>query len=177
MAVATVWAQNCQKEQTKLTSAQDNEWNPDSCDLDNSWDLFALTSPYKSPCTSLCVTLALSGSSQIDNCCCCCCCCDCHLLFSVTFGAGRGLERVFRTVFDLRSERLLCRCTMLAQDRVRWSQVTLFAKSAIPDLVLGIILSNKRHPDYVSNDCGSALFEELCNHHCVLLHRSLQQKG
>ena len=28
-----------------------------------------------------------------------------------------------------------------------------------------------------SNDCGSALIEELCNHHGILLRRSLHQKG
>ena len=48
-------------ERTKnLKSAQDHKWNPDSSDFDNNWDLLTLTSPYKSPCTSLCVTLALS---------------------------------------------------------------------------------------------------------------------
>ena len=53
-------------ESTKnLRSAQDYKWSPDSGELENNWDLFALTSPYKSPCTSLCVTLALSLSSLI----------------------------------------------------------------------------------------------------------------
>ena len=46
---------------------------------------------------------------------------------------------------------------------------------AILDLLLGIILPNKRHLDYVSNDCDSAPFEELCNLHGVLLH--LDVKG
>ena len=40
-----------------------------------------------------------------------------------------------------------------------------------------MILPNKRHPDYVSNDCDSALFEELCNQHWVLLHQSPPPKG
>ena len=65
MAVATVWTRSCRKEPKKLTSAQDYAWNPDSGELDNNWDLFALTSPYKSPCTGLCVTLALSELSLI----------------------------------------------------------------------------------------------------------------
>ena len=39
---------------------KDYTWSPNSGELDNNWDLFGLTSPYKSPCTSLCVTLALS---------------------------------------------------------------------------------------------------------------------
>ena len=43
--------------------------------------------------------------------------------------------------------------------------MTSFARIAILDLVLGKILPNERHPDNVFNDCGSALFEELCNHH------------
>ena len=54
-----------EEQKTNLRNAQDYEWNPDSGELDNNWDLFALTSPYKSPCTSLYVTLALSGLSPI----------------------------------------------------------------------------------------------------------------
>ena len=42
--------------------------------------------------------------------------------------------------------------------------MTSHARNAILDLVLGIILPNKRHPNYVSNCCDGALFEELCNH-------------
>ena len=44
------------KNKNNLRSAQGNEWNPDSGELDNNWDFFTLTSPYKSPCTSVCVT-------------------------------------------------------------------------------------------------------------------------
>ena len=65
MPAATFWTRNCKKEQQNPRSAQDYEWNPDSRELDNNWDLFALTPPYKSHCTSLCVTLALSGLSLI----------------------------------------------------------------------------------------------------------------
>ena len=49
--------------------------------------------------------------------------------------------RVFRTL----SERLLCRCNLLAQDCARLLHVTSFARIAILDLVLGIILSNEQH--------------------------------
>ena len=84
--------------------------------------------------------------------------------------------RVFQTVFDLRSERLHCRFTLLTQDRSRWSHVTLLAKIAILHLVLGIILPNKRHPDHVSNCFDGAFFGELCEHHGVLL-RNLYRKG
>ena len=53
-------------ERTKnLRSAQDYEWKTDSRELDDTWDLFALTSPYKSPCKNLSVTLALSLLSLI----------------------------------------------------------------------------------------------------------------
>ena len=38
------------------------------------------------------------------------------------------------------------------------------------------ILSTTRHLDFVSNDCGSALLEELCDHHEVLLRRNLHKK-
>ena len=55
--------------------------------------------------------------------------------------------------------------------------MTLFARIAIPNLVLWTILSNKRHPDYGSNDCDEALSEELRNHHGVLLHLDFHQKG
>ena len=41
--------------------------------------------------------------------------------------------------------------------------MTLFAKIAILDLLLVIILPDKRYPDYVSNDCGGALSGEWCN--------------
>ena len=54
--------------------------------------------------------------------------------------------------------------------------MTLFAKIAIRDLVLGRLLPKKRHPDYVSNDCDSAPLEELCDHHGVPLHQDLHQK-
>ena len=46
--------------------------------------------------------------------------------------------RVFRTVFNLRFERLLYRCNLLAQHCVRWLHVTSFARIAILDLVLRI---------------------------------------
>ena len=54
--------------------------------------------------------------------------------------------------------------------------MTSSARIANLDLVLGIILPNTRHLDYAPNDCGSALFEELCNQHEVLLRRNLHQK-
>ena len=64
-------------------------------------------------------------------------------------------------LFDPRSEKLPCRCNLLAWDCVRLLHVTSFARPAILDLVLGIILSNEQHPDHVSNCCVSALVEEL----------------
>ena len=51
------------------------------------------------------------------------------------------------------------------------------SKIAILDLVFGLILPNRRHLDYVSSDCDSGLFEELRDHHWILFHRSLHQKG
>ena len=136
--------------------------------LVNNW----LRIPYKFPCTSLIIRCVTSDVfyprlTRIQFPCTSrymCSCCKCQLLFSVTFDTGRGL-RVFRTVFDLRFERLLCRCNLLTQECVRWLHVTSFAEMAILDLALGIRLPNKRHPDYVSNCCDIALFEELCNHH------------
>ena len=68
--------------------------------------------------------------------------------------------------FDLLSERLLCRCNLPAQDYVRLLHVISSARIEILDLVLGIILHNKRHPDYVSNCCDSAL-SSLRN--CVII--------
>ena len=59
MAVATVWTRNCQKE--KSEKCANYKWIPDSSEL----DLFALTPPYKCPCTRLCATLALSLLSLI----------------------------------------------------------------------------------------------------------------
>ena len=53
MAVATFWTRNCQK---KLRNAQDHQWNRDSGELDNNWDI-AL---HKFRCAGLCVTQALS---------------------------------------------------------------------------------------------------------------------
>ena len=55
--------------------------------------------------------------------------------------------------------------------------MTSSARIANLDLVLGMILPNTRHLDYVSNDCGSALFEELCNQHEVLLRRNPHQNS
>ena len=94
----------------------------------------------------------------------------CHLRF------GSWGLRVFRTVFDFRSERLLCRCYLPAQDRVRLLHVISSARIAILDLVLGIILSNKRHPDYVSSCCDSALSRELCSNHWAHLHLDLPKR-
>ena len=54
--------------------------------------------------------------------------------------------------------------------------MTLFARIAILDLVLWTILPTKRDLDYVSNDCDSALSEDLCNHHGAL-HLDFHQKG
>ena len=87
--------------------------------------------PYPKSCRgqiSLC-----SSTHHHKYCCCCCCCCDCQCLFSVTFGAGRGVESLSNSIRSPFGERLLCRCTLL-------SQVTLFAKIAILDVVLGVIL-------------------------------------
>ena len=47
--------------------------------------------------------------------------------------------RVYRTVFDLRFQRLLYRCNLLAPDCVRWLHVTSSARIAILDLVLWTI--------------------------------------
>ena len=55
--------------------------------------------------------------------------------------------------------------------------MTASARIAILDLVLRIILPNTQQLDYVSNDCGSALVEERCNHHQVLHRRNPHQKG
>ena len=41
--------------------------------------------------------------------------------------------------------------------------MTLFVRIAILNLVFCTILSNKRLPDYVSNDCDNVLSDELCN--------------
>ena len=55
--------------------------------------------------------------------------------------------------------------------------MTSSAKIAILDLVLGIIVPNEWHHDYVSNDRGGAPFKELCNHHGVLLLQDLHQES
>ena len=65
--------------------------------------------------------------------------------------------RVFRIVFDLRSEKLLHRCNLPAQVCVRLLHLISSARIAFLDLVLGIMFPSKRHLDFVSNDCDSAL--------------------
>ena len=57
--------ETARKKEKSEKCAQHYKLIPDSGDLDNKRDLFALTSPYKSPCTCLCVTLALSLLSLI----------------------------------------------------------------------------------------------------------------
>ena len=94
-------------------------------------------------------------------------CCDCQLLFYVTLGAGRGVESHSNSI------------------RSPFLEVTLWMQSAGTELCTEVacdfvcqnrnpgscvrdkILLNKRHPDQVSNDCDSALFEELYDHHWV----------
>ena len=55
--------------------------------------------------------------------------------------------------------------------------MTLFVRIAILNLVLCTILSNKRLPDYVSNDCDNVLSDELCNHQGILLHLDFHHKS
>ena len=99
------------------------------------------------------------------------------LAFQRNFGCFALRLRVFRTILDLLfSQRLLWRCNLLTQDCGWWSQMTLFARFAIPNLVLLTILPTKRHRDAVSNDCDNALSEELRNHHGVLLHLDFHRK-
>ena len=95
----------------------------------------------------------------------CCYCYTSHLLLSVTLGAGLGFESLSTTLGLLFFEKLLCKCNLLAQDYGWWSQMTSFVRIGILDLVLWIILFNRRHPGYVSNNCVNALSEESCNHH------------
>ena len=57
--------ETARKNKNNLRSAQDYEWNLVSGELDNNWDPFPISIAYKSPCTCLCVTLALSGLSLI----------------------------------------------------------------------------------------------------------------
>ena len=64
-------------------------------------------------------------------------------------------SRVFRTIFDLRIAKQLCRC-----DCAQRLRMTSSARIAILVLVLGISLHRKRHLEFVSNDSGSALSEE-----------------
>ena len=59
----------------------------------------------------------------------------------------------------------------------QWLRVTSSARNCNPSILYsGKFYLSKRHLDYVSNDCDSALSEEWCNHHEVL-HRNLHQKG
>ena len=78
----------------------------------------------------------------------------------------------FRSISFLRS----CRCKKPAQDYVRLLRWISFAKIVILDFAHGIILPNRRRPEYISNCCDSALFEELCSHHGVLLVRNLRRQ-
>ena len=71
--------------------------------------------------------------------------CTSKLLFSETLGAGLGVASLLKII--------------TANDSV--------SKIAILDLVLWIILSNRRYLDCVSNTCDNALSEESCNYHGV----------
>ena len=128
----------------------------------NNW----LTIPYKSPCT--CRDIITKN---------CCCCCECQLLFSVTFGAGRGVESLSNSIRSLffRDYSVDAICWhKTVYDDCMWLRLP-----EVQSLILcsGLFRLHKRHLDYVSNDCDSALFEKLCNHHGVLLHRNLHQMG
>ena len=84
---------------------------------------------------------------------------------------------VFRIMFDLRSEKLPCRCNLQAQDCVRLLRLISFAKIVILDLVHETILSIKQHLGRVSNCRGSALSLAWMDHHWVLIHVDVLQKG
>ena len=64
-----------------------------------------------------------------------------------------------------------------AQDRVRVRHLILFAKIAILDLVLEIMLPNKQHLGRVSNGCDNARFSVLIDRHWIPLHVIFHQKG
>ena len=85
--------------------------------------------------------------------------------------------RFFRTVFDVRFEKLPCRCNSPAQECVRWLHSISSARIEILDLVLGTIFPNTRHLDHVSNCYDRALSWALWSHHWVLLHLDLPRKG
>ena len=107
----------------------------------------------------------------------CCCCCTRQLLFSVTLGAGLGVESFEQySISFLRdySGDAISWHRIVGDDR-KWlclpevqSQILCFGQ---------LILTNKRHPENVSNDCDNALSEKSCNHHGVLLHLNFHQKG
>ena len=133
----------------------------------NSWHKIS----YKSPSASLiircvasdvsCPRLALRtslpvrvSSSQID-----CCCCESQLLLSVTFRRGswvwESFEQYTMSVWSDYFIIAICWHRTVYDDCMRLR----LPKLQILDLGLGVILPNKRHPDYVSNRCDSTLFE------------------
>ena len=105
-----------------------------------------------------------------------CCCCTSQLLFSVTLGAGLGVESLSNITRCPLSEIILKvqspgtgLWVMIANDSV--------CKNCSPKSCASDNFIPKRHPDPVSNYCNSALSEELCKHHEVLLRQNLHHKG
>ena len=79
-------------------------------------------------------------------------------------------------MFDLRSEKLPCRCNLQAQDCVRLLRLISFAKIVIL-FVHETTFFIKQRPGRVPNCRGSALSLALMDHHWVLIHLDFLQKG